>query len=1130
MSISIVVFGQSNYESNTLIVKVKESYRGYFYQGLTDDYRLEAVFEYAGVTSINKSYPRSKKPRNQFHENGIAFTDISLIHRVNYSKDIDPKDLVDKFMATKAFQYVEPSFIFETLYKPNDPEIDSLYFMEMLNMYSAWDDTQGDTNVVIGISDTGFDIDHPDMVNSVKYNYNDPIDGIDNDNDGYIDNFRGWDLGDNDNNPQVGGNWHGVYVASQVGATADNGIQLAGSGFNCKIVPLKIESGGALTAAYESIVYAADHGFDVINCSWGAPNSWSQQGQEIVKYSTVDNNCLVVAAAGNDNSDAIWYPASFDWVLSVGGINEDREKWIGGTSKGSTYNDYVDVVAPSVNLYRLNNGGGSILGGGLGTSFAAPIVAGVAGLIKSKNPGLNAYQIMEQLKATCSTIDTVPFNSPYLGKLGKGVVNADSAVGGLVNPGLMFTGETITDNDDEFYFPGDTVYIHGSVFNALGNSSAATRYRATCESPYIEFIDSVVNLMAIPFNNSVNTVSSPLSFIVKEGMPTNEVVSFKVFMEDGDYFNWEMVTGTFNPDYVNMTDNNIKFSLGSAGKLGFNGAIGDKSVGLGVKYKTGDNILCQMGILASLDDTKTSYMLDAGGSEWELTSEIYSDNNREADKVVYSNYDDDPAGGDKIGLEISQKAMAWTSTDRMDFIILEMNIKNTSGADINGLSFGLFSDWDINDYSQNHGVYDESIKTGYCYFPGGEYGGFHILSDSAIQHYAFDNSGANGSISHYDGFTSSEQNTSISGGNLRDSSGLSDVSQTIGVGGLNILTGDSIKVAFALVVGDSYEVIRNASLEADTAYEELYNLNIKIVQNDSVSCYANCDGNAKAWARGGVGELTYRWYDVPSVPITDSISGICASTIHCEISDESGLIDTVEAVVAEPNQIILNLGNDTAICQGESVLLDAGAGFTYSWLPDGETTQQITVDETDEYKVTITDPNLCSVSDSLIISVNGLPDIVFNDTIMSDGVNCDGALNGLVSGGTPTYSYYWSDDGLRDSIHAIDLCPGTYTLTVTDTNMCTDAESIEIEDISLVSTKSIGMNVSIYPNPTSGVISLLGVAANANVTVTDVLGKVVASTTGLKQILDLSKLPSGTYFITVSQVESKFVERLILKR
>lgn len=1126
--LSFFVLGQSNYESNTLIVKVKESHREYFYQGATDNYLLEAVFSKFGVTSIMKEYPNSTKPRRQFHANGIPFTDISLIHRIKYTKDIDPKELVSKFMATNVFQYVEPSFIFQPLFKPNDPEIDSLYFMEMLNMYEAWDDTQGDTNIVIGISDTGFDTDHPDLVNSVKYNYDDPINGVDDDNDGYIDNFAGWDLADNDNDPQVGSNWHGIYVASHVGATVNNGIQLAGSAFNCKIVPLKIESGGALTHAYQSIIYAADHNFDVVNCSWGSPNSWSQQGQDIVSYSTVDKNCLVVASAGNDDSDAIWYPASFDWVLSVGGINENKEKWISTPGTGSTYNDYVDVVAPSVNLYRLNNGGGSILGGGLGTSFSAPIVSGVIGLIKSKNPTLKAYELMEQLKATCSTIDTISINAPYIGKLGKGIVNADSAVGETVNPGLLFIGETFTDNGDEFYLPGDTVFIYGSVLNVLpGTSSASTRYRVSCESPYIEFIDSIQNLLSLAKDNSVSTISVPISFVVKEGIPLNEEISFKVFMEDGDYYNWDMMKTTFNPDYLNITENNIKFSVGASGKLGFSGPTKDQSIGLGVKYKTGNNMLFQMGIIASLDEVKTSFMFDSSGEEWEANSGIKLSYGQEADAVVYSEYDDDPAGLNKLGLTVSQKTMAWTDSDRMDFIILEMNIKNNSGAEINGLNFGIFSDWDINNYALNHAVYNESIKTGYCYFPGGEYGGFHVLSDSAIQHYAFDK---NSPLNHVDGLTSFEQYSSISGGNLKDSSGLEDVAQIIGVGGLNILEGDSIKLAFALVVGDSYQVIKNASLEADTAYQELYNLNTKIVQNDSASCYSYCDGRAKVWARGGVGKLSYSWIDFSTSSNSDSITGVCADTIHCEISDESGLIDTLEILIHEPNKVLVSLGNDTAICQGESVTLDGGEGASYFWLPGGETTQVISVNMTNDYSVLVTDINSCSFSDSLFVTVNSLPNITFTDTTMSDGVTCDGEINGLIFGGLPPYSFSWSDDSLRDSIHCTNLCSGLYLLTVSDDNSCFAIDSIEIEDTSPVNIGEIDVPYSIYPNPTSGIITINGTKSTAKITVTDLLGQIKFATSTKNKTVDLSELPGGTYFIYISQRDSKFIEKVVIKK
>jgi len=1127
--ICLSLFSQANYESNTLIVKVKEEYRSYFFRGETSDYTLESAFSKAGVTEVKREYPHSPRPRYKKHENGIEYTDITLIYRVKYSKDINPKELVGSFMATNAFQYVEPSYLFETLYKPNDPQIDSLYYMEMMKMYDAWSTTKGDTNVVIGVSDTGFDIDHPDLVNSVKYNYADPINGIDDDGDGYIDNFRGWDLGDNDNNPQVGGNWHGIFVSGFVGATADNGFQLAGTGFNCKIVPLKIESGGALTHGYQSIVYAANHDFDVINCSWGSTNSWTQHGQDICKYSTIDKNCLVVAAAGNDDSENIWYPASFDWVLSVGGINEDKEKWISGVGSGSTYNDYVDVVAPSVHLYRVNNGGGAILGNGLGTSFSAPIVSGVAGLVKSQFPSWSAIQVLEQIKATAIDVDTVFLNSPYQGKLGKGLVNADSAVNNISHPGLIFDSGTLTDNDDDIFYPGDTVYLYGNVINVLNNSSAATRYRVTTESPYIEFIDSVENLIAIPFNDSLNTNVAPLVFVVKEDMPYNEVVSFKVFLEDGDYVNWQMITKDFNPDYKNLTDNNVKISIGAGGKLGFNGPENDQSVGLGVRYKTGSNILYKMGVIAALDDVQCSFVLDEDFTE---VSGVLERVDFEADKVVYNHYNDDSAGADKLDIEIKQKTMAWNDPDRMDFIIMEMEIKNNSGSDINGMSFGVYSDWDIADYSQNHAVFDSTIKTGYCYSPSGEYAGIHLLTDSAFQHYAFDNSGANGSDEIWvSGFSSTEQYNSLSNGNSRNSAGLGDVSQSVGVGGLNILAGDSLKVAFALVLGDSYEVIKNASYEADTAYDELYNLNLSIIQNDSASCFGICDGKLAVNAKGGSGVLSYNWYDVTGTPLTDSISGVCAGVKHCEVSDEAGVKDTVEVELFEPAEVVVNLGNDTTICSGDSIFLDAGFGVSYLWSPNSEITQVILgVKDVGKYSVELTDADGCIGRDTMELFLNDLPQINFTDTVMSAGLLCDGEINGFISGGQSPYTYSWDDDLARDSIHAVNLCVGTYTLTVTDQNTCTSTDTLEIEDNTLTSISNSIVNFSIYPNPTSGTINLEGVHNNSMVEVYDLLGAKVASFIVTEQTKDLSQLFSGTYVFRISSGQNMIVKKVIFEK
>ena len=92
-----------------------------------------------------------------------------------------------------------------------------------------------------------------------------------------------------------------------------------------------------------------------------------------------------------------------------------------------------------------------------------------------------------------------------------------------------------------------------------------------------------------------------------------------------------------------------------------------------------------------------------------------STNLSEQNKIVFKV----PAGSNKIGLQIKQKSMAWSDADKMDFIIFEMNIKNTSGNEINGLNFGIFTDWDIANLNENYAVYDSTTKTGYSYSSGG---------------------------------------------------------------------------------------------------------------------------------------------------------------------------------------------------------------------------------------------------------------------------------------------------------------------------------------------------------------------------------------------------------------------------
>ncbi|MFN7015398.1 MAG: S8 family serine peptidase, partial [Bacteroidia bacterium] len=271
---------------------------------------------------------------------GETLTDLSLIFECYYYSVKDEYYIIRKLLQSEMFEYVEPFYLPELCFQPNDQMLQLQYALPLIKAFDAWNIHQGDTNVVIGITDTGIDLNHPDLLPNIKINYADPINGIDDDGDGYTDNYYGWNTGDN-NHIVSSTSHHGVHVAGISSAVVNNGIGIAGSGFKCKFLPVKIaDSNGMLTGAYDGIVYAADKGCTVINCSWGSPE-FSRFAQDIINYATLNKNSLVIAAAGNNNNDIKFYPAAYDYVLSVAATSYDDSKW-----SNSSFGYYVDISAP----------------------------------------------------------------------------------------------------------------------------------------------------------------------------------------------------------------------------------------------------------------------------------------------------------------------------------------------------------------------------------------------------------------------------------------------------------------------------------------------------------------------------------------------------------------------------------------------------------------------------------------------------------------------------------------------------------------------------------------------------------------------------------------------------------------
>ena len=400
--------------SGKVIFKVKQQYSGSCRVNSIDLPVLNGALQSIGASGVVKKFPNHRAPEQSALRNGRKPADLSRIYAVTFDPSMPVAKAVKALMATGLVEYAEPVYIPEPLYNPNDPDTASQYYLGLIKAYDAWDISKGDTNFVVGVTDTGTDLDHPDLAGGIKYNYADPINGQDDDSDGYVDNFQGWDVGQDDNDPSVDA-VHGSFVCGFAGAVTDNATGIAGPGFKTRFLPIKISDNGILTAAYEGIVYAADHGCQVINCSWGSFGG-GQYGQDIVDYATINKGRLVVAASGNSNNEAPFFPASYDGVLSVTGTNNTDTKWV-----NSSYGAFVDISAPGEAVYStiFDN----TYSFSSGTSFASPIVASAAALVWSANPGLQPLQVAEQLRATADDIYTVPGNASYVNKLGKGRLN-----------------------------------------------------------------------------------------------------------------------------------------------------------------------------------------------------------------------------------------------------------------------------------------------------------------------------------------------------------------------------------------------------------------------------------------------------------------------------------------------------------------------------------------------------------------------------------------------------------------------------------------------------------------------------------------------------------------------------------
>ena len=330
-----------------------------------------------------------------------------------------------------------------------------------INLFRAWEVTSGSNNIVVAVVDGGIDYDHEDLAGNVG-NWAELYgqEGVDDDNNGYIDDIYGWNFIYTDRNPmgtnKISAVEHGTHVAGTIGAENNNGKGVCGiagghgnhSGvrlLSCQMFTNNKNDDGDSDAA---IKYGADAGAVISQNSWGydgatyLPQSCKEAIDYFIKYAGIDENGnqvgpmkggIVIFAAGNDDRNYLSYPACYDEVLSVSSVTPDFRKayysnfakWVDVAAPGGTYKKdgrYDDECAVYSTLP--DNKYGYMQG----TSMACPHVSGVAALAVSRygGPGFTPEKLKLYLTKGVNDIDQ--YNPNYKGLLGSGIVDAYKAV------------------------------------------------------------------------------------------------------------------------------------------------------------------------------------------------------------------------------------------------------------------------------------------------------------------------------------------------------------------------------------------------------------------------------------------------------------------------------------------------------------------------------------------------------------------------------------------------------------------------------------------------------------------------------------------------------------------------------
>jgi len=467
------------YATNRIVVKFNDDImsrldKKLFSRGRVGVEEIDYLVQELNVELILQQFPNAKQ--RLYNGNQIK---LANWHKLYFEREINVDFVVNEFKKIGSLLDVQPVGIHPIIRTSNDPSRSDQWHLDQpsdndIDIENAWDIETGNDDIIVAILDSGVRYFHKDLGGSAA-SFNSPTsiggniwintadnddDGVDDDGNGYIDDWVGYDFvsneplapaqedGDTPDNDPRDFNGHGTHCAGIVGAINNNGYAVSSpaggwnngsqtaSGNGVKIMALRIGYTGGppqlglgfvgMDYAAEAFYYAADNGANIASCSWGSSNSGGL-GDALDYF--LATGSLVFKAAGNDNDEASDYMLDRPDVVGVASTDQNDVK-----SDFSTYGTFVDISAPGtaiMSTYHVwDDPENDYVASLSGTSMATPLAAGLAALIWSRYPSWTAAQVEQQLYDTADDIYGIPGNSSYSNpnKLGTGRINAHQAL------------------------------------------------------------------------------------------------------------------------------------------------------------------------------------------------------------------------------------------------------------------------------------------------------------------------------------------------------------------------------------------------------------------------------------------------------------------------------------------------------------------------------------------------------------------------------------------------------------------------------------------------------------------------------------------------------------------------------